>query len=126
MSIEEKLKKYLTTRKTILVRGIDAFNGMKYLKQYTPDNTTFYGDTENMRKILDTLEYSTGVAGSSIYVAAGDCFGVESEYKAVWFFKDSAPRDDREMQRRFEMILDFKEGKVLGVRTPSQNMEGVK
>lgn len=126
MSIEEKLKTYLTTHETVLVRGIDAFNGMKYLKQHMPDNTTFYGDTENMRKILDTLEYPTGVASSSICVAAGDRLGVESEYKAVWFFKDSAPLDDREMQRRFEMILDFKEGKVLGVRTSSQNMEGVK
>lgn len=116
MYIEENLKNYLTSCRTVLIRGITPMDGMEFLKKYAPDNTAFCGETEHMREILQVLEYHTGNRDSSILVKAGNLSDIHSEQPNLWYFKDAGSlRDDRTVQRYFDMVLDFSNGKILGV-----------
>lgn len=116
MYIEENLKNYLTSCRAVLIRGITPTDGMEFLKKYAPDDTTFCGETEHMREILQVLEYHTGDRDSSILVKAGNLSDIHSEQPNLWYFKDAGSlRDDRTVQRYFDMVLDFSNGKILGV-----------
>lgn len=118
MYIEENLAAYLEQHKYVLIRGIDAYHGMQFLKRYVPKDREFVGIGTESSRILESLECPTGDKETATHIMIGTCTelnGCLSTGYPIWYFKNlGSDRSDRLVRRHFDLVLDFSNGKILG------------
>lgn len=115
--MEESLIEYLAQHKVVLVRGIDIYPGLSYLKDKAPESQLFTSNDEGVCQMLNHLDYP--LASEGIYVAHGDGSDIselKEMYQRIWYFKDVGPKGQgRYLGRNFELVISFADGKLSGL-----------
>lgn len=116
--MEENLKLYLVQHNTVLIRGIDIYPGLQYLKSIAPEFQKFTSDDEGVCQILVDLGFTLDSSG--IYVAHGDGSDIEGLTKnkgILWYFQDRGPKGHgRYLDRYFDLVIGFLDNKLSGIK----------
>lgn len=114
MYIEENLKEYLKQYPYVLVRGVPAMQGLKFLKNFVSGDRKFMGDValiENAGLPYDDADTSTLVMTGN----GSDMLKRVASDQPIWYFQDlGSGRTNRNVRKCFDLVLDFSDGKLLG------------
>lgn len=118
MLIEDNLHRYLLTSKKVLVRGIDTYRGMKFLKDFVDAERQFNAcDNPAVMAILKSIGLKPSTAEFATKVVVGDLSNLDSLSGTVWYFAESgSSKQRRDADNYFKTVLSFREDKLMGIK----------
>ena len=118
MKITYNLGKYLQQHKHVLIRGVNALDGMRELKNYIPEDRTFMGVGVTAINVIEELQLPTGEDNAATRIMIGTCSEIHGKVNTkypLWYFKNpGSDTVNRDATQRFDMVVDFSGNKILG------------